>query len=79
MMKPASKIKAIMIFIASSEFKMEDTLKGMFMDFRVLSKRLNCRVGTIALLWLNNIKRKLDLYTFFAIQSRQGRLDLQSK
>jgi len=49
MMKPASEIKAIMIFIASSElvFKKEDTLKGMFMDCRVLSKteRLDCRVG----------------------------------
>jgi len=49
MTKPAWKIKAITIFIASSElvFKNVDKLKGMFMDFRVLSKtkRLDCRVG----------------------------------
>jgi len=48
-MKPASKIKAIMIFIESSElgFKMEDKLKGMFMDFKESSKikLLDFRVG----------------------------------
>jgi len=49
MMILASKIKAIMIFIVSSELvcQMENKLKGMFMDFKVLSniKRLDCNVG----------------------------------
>jgi len=51
MIKPVSKVKAIMIFIANSElvFKMEDKLKEMFMNFKVLSKtkRLDCRVGQL--------------------------------
>jgi len=47
-MKPAFKLKIIMIPIASSDlvFKMEDKLNEMFMDFKVLSKikRFDCRV-----------------------------------
>jgi len=54
-MQPAPKIKAIMIFIASSElvFKKEEKFEEMFMDFRVLSdtKRLDCRIGQSTSIW----------------------------
>jgi len=68
MMKPASKIKAIMIFIASSElvFKMEDKLNGMFIDFTPLFNRLHHRP-----------QYSSTQVFFFAIQSSRTSIPVQ--